>query len=189
MKQKVVFILALFYSVQLIIACCPEETIENTIRDVSVRPFTLQDNTAVDVMPNDVIDKEALIMTISLEGDQIRIGSLFNEFQKIGPQSAYAAIDCFNDPIFVYKNNVERIEVIAVDTNNAESDVTGDMVIFGSDQSIASYVSENQLTVLDRFEVEFSNTNNIPATASFKIQVFLDDGTVAVTETDIINFS
>lgn len=188
MRQKIVIILALFYSIQLIVSCCPEETIENTIRDVSFTPFILEDNRFVEVTESDMIDKEDLLLDIILRGDQINVASLKKELSKLGTQSAHASIDC-DDPTFIFKNRINSIEIFAVDTNNADTEITGDLVIMGSNQSITDYVSENLLTVFDSFSGDFSNTNNLPATASFRIELFLDDGMTVITETNQINFN
>jgi hypothetical protein len=188
MRQKIITILALFYSIQFIVSCCPDGTIENTIRGVSSRTLVLDQNIFVEVSGQDPINKEDLILEVLLTGDQINLGSTMNELKKLGMPSAYAAIDC-DDQTIVYKNQVNDISIFAVDENSADVDITGDLVIQGTDVSIASYLSDHLLSVFDGFVVEFNNTDNLPNVASFRIEVALDDGNTVVTETNTINFN
>lgn len=188
MKQKVIIVLALFYSIQMIVSCCPMETFEHVIRGATSRTLVLEENRFTEISGQDPINKEDLILEVLLQGDRLNISSLMHEFKKLGPQSAYAAIDC-EEPTIVFRNRLDRVEIFAVDINNAEVDITGDLVMQGSDQSINEYVSENLLSIFDGFLVEFNNVDNLPAVASFKIQLFLDDGGVIEIETNAINFN
>ena len=188
MRQKVISILVLFYSIQLIIACCPNDVLQQTINSVFTRPLVLVGNRFVEVSSQEFIDKEDLLLEVVLDGNQINIGGLPKELKKFSFQSSYASIDC-DEPSIVYANRVSRIEILVVDTNNAESDITSDFVIEESGQSIADYLSENTVGIFDGFLLDLENTDNVPDSASFKTRVFLDDGNMVVTETNRINFN
>jgi len=190
MKQKVFIILALIYSVQFVVSCCPSKTFEQTITGVSTRTLQLDTNgfSFIEVNDQQSIDKEDLIIEVLLDGTSIQVGSLMKEVRKLGMQSAYAAIDC-EDATIVYVNSVQNVEIVAIDANNIETDVTNDLVIQGGTQSIADYIGNNIISVFDGFVVEFNDVTNLSAQAEFRITATLDDNTVLEITTNQVNFN
>lgn len=192
MRQKVFIILALFYSVQFLISCCDEQSYEYTVTSASTRTLILDTSNGfsfIEVDDQQAIDKEDLIIEVLFEGNIVRVASIVQDARKVGMQSAYAAIDC-EDPFITYNNSVQSIEVIAIDVNNVETDVTNDLVIQGSQQSIAEYISERfVISVSDGLIVEFSDVSNLQSQATFKIRATLDDNTVIETTTNQVNFN
>lgn len=188
MRQKIVITLALIYSIQFIISCCPNETYQNTVTGVSSRTLILDGINFVEVTNQDTINKEDLLLEVLLQGSQV-LSSVFKDVKKIGFQSSYASIDC-EDFTINYINRVESIEVIAIDvSDNSEVNVTNDVVAEGTQQSLTQYILENNPSVNDGLLVDFSNTNNLPSQAEFRIRVLLNDNTVVETTTNQVNFN
>jgi hypothetical protein len=192
MRQKVFIILALFYSVQLLISCCDEQSFEYTVTSASTRTLILDTNNGfsfIEVDDQQAIDKEDLIIEVLFQGNIVQVADVVHEMRKVGIQSTYAAIDC-EDPTIIYNNRVQSIEVIAIDVNNLETDVTNDLVIQGSQQSIADYISESfVISVADGIIVEFNDVSNLQSQAVFRIRATLDDNTVIETTTNQVNFN
>ena len=188
LKNKVVIVFAIFFALQMIVSCCPESTYEYTVTGVSTRALKLEGNNFVAVSSQDLIQKEEVILEIIFEGTEVQVSHVMKEVSKLGVQSAYAAIDC-EDATINYKNKVDRVEIFAVDANSTEVEVTHDAVIQGSQESIASYIAANILSVRNGLAVSFSNVSNIPSEASFRIRAFLSDNTVVEAVTNQVSFN
>lgn len=192
MRQKVFIILALFYSVQFLISCCDDKTYEYTITSVTTRTLQLDTSNGfsfLDVDDQQAIDKEDLIIEVLFQGNIVQVADVLYEVSKAGMQSTYAAIDC-EEPAIIYNNRVQSVEVIAIDVNNLETDVTNDLVIQGSQQSIADYIAESfVISVADGFLVEFNDVTNLSSQAVFRIRATLDDNTVVQVTTNQVNFN
>jgi hypothetical protein len=192
MRQKVFIILALFYSVQFLISCCNNQTLEYTVTGVTTRTLILDTNNGfsfIEISDQQAIDKEDLIIDIQFGGTSIEVAGLLNEVGELGMQSAYAAIDC-EDQTIVYNNRVQSVEITAIDVNNVETDVTNDLVIQGSQQSIADYINESfVISVFDGIVVEFNDVTNLSSQAVFRIRATLDDNTIVETTTNQVNFN
>ena len=130
-------ILALMYAVQFVISCCPDETYEYTFNGVDSTMYILEDNQFVEVLPQDTVNKEDLLIDISMEIDRVLVSEVWEEVNKLGIQSMYASIDCFG-PTINYTNSIQSIEVVAIDANNQEVDVTNDLIVQGSNASVPS---------------------------------------------------
>lgn len=192
MRQKVFIILALFYSVQFLISCCNNQTLEYTVTGVTTRTLILDTNNGfsfIEISDQQAIDKEDLIIDIQFGGTSVEVAGLLNEVGELGMQSAYAAIDC-EDQTIVYNNRVQSVEITAIDVNNVETDVTNDLVIQGSQQSIADYINESfVISVFDGIVVEFNDVTNLSSQAVFRIRATLDDNTIVETTTNQVNFN
>jgi hypothetical protein len=90
----------------------------------------------------------------------------------------------------VFKNRIERIKVEVLDsnTNNERIDITNQVVIQGTRQSIAEYLSDNN-PGLRGFLIELSDTRNIPDRIEYFIEATLDDGLRISSTGGIINFN
>ena len=186
MKQKVFIILALIYSVQLIISCCPNETINYTLTDLTSRNLVLEGNSFVEVASTDTVNKEDLLLEVIFTGEQT-VTDLMKDVKKLGVQSAYAAIDCFQD--INYINRVASMEVFAIDvSDNSEVNVTNDIIVDGG-LSISDYIQQFNPTVNDGLLIDFNETSNLPSQAQFRISVSLDDNTDIETITNQVNFN
>ena len=192
MRQKVFIILTLFYSVQFLISCCDQKTYEYTVNSVATRTLQLDTNNGFSFLLVDdqqSIDKEDLLIEVLFQGNIEQVASVVHEVSKAGMQSTYAAIDC-EDPAIIYNNRVESVEVIAIDVNNLETDVTNDLVIYGSQQSIADFINDSYvISVTDGFLLEFNDVTNLSSQAVFRISATLDDNTVVTVTTNQVNFN
>lgn len=189
MKQKVFIVLALFYSIQLFIACCPDETYDYTIVDVDSRLLVLNDNQFVEVTEQDTINKEDLLISIQMEIDEVLVSEVWNELNKIGVQSSYASIDCFG-PTINYVNSIQNIEVFAVDENNAEVEVSDDLLVQEVDTTIAEFLSfADSVSFQESFTLVFSDVTNLSTEATFRIRVSLSNNVIVETVTNKVNFN
>lgn len=190
MRRKIIIVFVAIFSLQLIASCCKEEVYEYTVTGVSSRTLTLNGINFIEITDQDVIDKEDLQLEVVFQGTEVLISELINKISKVGFQSAYASIDC-PDPIINYKNQVVQVEIVAIDinNNNAEVNVTNDLVISGGQTTIAEYLSINSPNVRDGFVVEFNDVSNLPSQAEFKIKAYLDNNTIVETVTNQVNFN
>lgn len=189
MKQKIISVLVLIYSVQFLISCCPDEVYEYTFNGVNSVMYTLNDNQFVEVLPQDTVNKEDLLIDITMEIDRVLVSEVWQEINKLGIQSTYAAIDCFG-PTINYVNSIESIEVIAVDANNQEVDVTNDLIVQGNNVSIAEFLSfADSVYFQERFELQFGDVTNLSSEATFRIRITLTDNVVLETVTNQVNFN
>lgn len=188
MIRKNLYLIFLFLGLITFYSCCNEETVEVTITGIETRALILDGNNLIDVDAQNSINKEDLIMEVQILETEV-IASL-NKFQKKSSDSNVlesAVVPC-GDQIFIYKNRIEsiRVDILDVDNNNQRIDVTNQLVIRGSQQTISEFLSENNEGLRD-FYLMFADVSNIPGRIEYDINVTLSDGlTYSVTE-GIIN--
>jgi hypothetical protein len=189
MKQKLIPFLTLFFGFQLFVACCSEETFEVTITGFDSKAYIVVDNQFVAVEEATPINKEDLLVSTQFVEDQVLISDVRYQKKKSDVEVAQAAISC-PDPVFINTNELlsVKVEVIDVDNGNTRIDVTDQVVVVGTNESVEEFLLERPWS--RDFQVEFSgDTSNIPNRIRFAVEGTLDDGTVVNSEIGIINFN
>ncbi len=189
MKKKITTVFIVLFGLQFATSCCPNHTLEYTVTGVTSRNLILNGIHFVEVDGQTSINKEDLLLEVLFTGTESKIGSILNEISKVGIQSIYASIDC-EDVTVVYKNKIQSIAIFVRDlaNNGIETEITNDLVIEGSQKTIADYIRENNPNVHDGILIDFKNTNNLPNQAEFIIRTFLDDSRIIETTTNRVNF-
>lgn len=174
----------------ILMGCCADETYEVTITGLETRAYTIEGNQFLDVSEQTPVNKEDLVISVSFDEDEILISN--NSYQKRESKVDVfesAVVPC-GDATFIYTNRLEtiRVEVVDVDNANARIDITNQLRIVGTDQSLVDYISENKEWLRD-FLIEFDDTTNIPNRIRYDIEVTLDDNSILNSSGGIINFN
>jgi hypothetical protein len=180
----------LIFLMQMLISCCGEETYEITITGMESRALISDGLNFIAFDTQKPIDKEALIIEVLItEVEEITSTEPFKKKITAAPVLEAAVVPC-EDQVVVFKNRIERIKVEVLDsnTNNERIDITNQVVIQGTRQSIAEYLSDNN-PGLRGFLIELSDTRNIPDRIEYFIEATLDDGLRISSTGGIINFN
>lgn len=190
MKKKISNAFLLMFMMQLMLACCPDKTKEVTINGVKSRALILDGINYVEFDKQNPINKEDLIIEIILtEAEKIASSELNKSREKDTKVLKAAVVPCGEQTV-IYKNKLEsvKVELLDIDNNNARIDITEQMVIQGTQQSIPTYIAENNPS-LRGFLIEFSDTSNLPDRISYVIEATLDDGSKFSLTVGIIQFN
>ncbi len=174
----------------LMIACCREETYEVIITGIESRVLTLDGVNFIEYDMQTPIDKEDLIIEITLnEVERIASSEHFKN-KKTDAQVLKAAVVPCGDQIVIYKNRLEsvKVEVLDSDNNDARIDITSQVIIQGTQKSISEYISENNPGIRG-FLIELSDISNIPDRIEYEIEATLNDGTKINASNGIIAFN
>jgi hypothetical protein len=191
MIKRLKTVLLFLFVFPLMTACCNEETYEVTITGVETRALILDENgffTEFDLQ--NPIDKEDLLIEVTFTEIE-EIASIQGMDKKHTKDKVIeAAIVPCEDQVVVYKNSVEsvRIEVVDLDNNNARIDITNQVVIEGSQISIADYINDFN-PGLRVFAVELTDTSNLPDRIVYEIEAILDDGSRFTANSGTIPFN
>ncbi|WP_157594978.1 hypothetical protein [Psychroflexus tropicus] len=100
-----------------------------------------------------------------------------------------AVVPC-EDQVFIDTNKIEtiKVELIDIDNNNERIDVTNQIVIVDSQQSISEILSESNGRLSD-FQIEFSDLSGIPNHIIYEIEAVLDDESKINTRGGIVKFN
>ena len=192
MRKKVLIVLALIYGVHFFASCCENKTYEWTITGVESRVLVIDGNSLSDYDFISSIDRDNLVLELSFSGTEERIAAIFRgEFNKLGFNSAYASIDCEDQTIKI-KNRIVSLSVSILDANNNNEriDITGQVRVYGTQQSLPEYISDvPDLSLYDELLIQIDNSNNIPDRIEYDIEATLDDGLVVSSSGGIINFN
>lgn len=189
MKKRSSNVFLLIFLMQLMVACCDEETYEVTITGMESRALISDGIDFIEFDTQNPIDKEELIIEVLItEVEEISSNEPFKKEKTAAPVLEAAVVPC-EDQVVVFKNRIERIKVEVLDsnTNNERIDITNQVVIQGTRQSIAEYLSDNNPGIRG-FLIEFSDTRNIPDRIEYFIEATLDDGLRISSTGGIINF-
>lgn len=190
MKKKIQFVFFLIFGSQCMIACCDEETFEVRITGMESRALILDGINAVEVNSQNPIDKEDLILEASFIEVQELVTTGPSKQNKKEVEVMEAAVVPCSDPTFIYKNNIVsvKVEVLDVDNGNARTDITNQMVIQGTQLSIADYIAQSNPGIRNLL-VQVADVTNIPNRIEYTIEATLDDGLILSSGGGIINFN
>ena len=185
MKRKVSHVFVLIFAVQLLTACCDDETIEITITGMESRALTLDGFRFVEIDNQTPINKEDLILEV-----------LFTQVQGVASCACHqkqvltAAVVPSCDPEIVYTQSIETFTValLDVDNNNARIDITDRVVIEGTQLSVFDFIA-NSSPAIENLLLELSDTNNLPNRVTYVVEASLSDGTEISTTGGIIQFN
>lgn len=185
-KMNIRNIVLLMLLAQLIIGCCDTNTYEVTISGLESRALIFDGNNPIVVDEQSPIDKEDLVIEL-----------LIAEFESIASSeqnrtdatvSKAAVVPCGDDE-FIYLNKIDSVKVEILNSNNNERiDITNQLFVMGTNESISEYIPENSPGTRD-FLMKLSNTSNIPNRIEYVIEATLDVGTKISSTGGIINFN
>ncbi len=186
MKKIFLFLIC----IPLLTACCSQETYQVSITGLQTRSLLLEGNRFVDFNKQNQINKDDLLIEVLI--DELE-ELTFKETQKEGLKQQkvqLAAVVPCPDPEFNYTNQIQNISVTIfdIDNNNNAIDVTNDVIIWGSQQSLTDYISENRVGIRDLL-LDFSNTTSFPNRINYQVKASLNDGTTVEVTGDTIQFN
>ncbi|MAD96360.1 MAG: hypothetical protein CMB99_03440 [Flavobacteriaceae bacterium] len=182
-------ILLFFICIPLLTACCSEEVYRVSITGLQTRSLLLDGNRFVDFDKQNPIDKEDLLLEVTInELEELTLNERQEKLRK--PRVQLAAVVPCPDPQFIYTHQIEnvRVTLFDLDNNNNAIDVTSNIIIYGSQQSLADYISENPVGLRDLL-LDFSNTTSLPNRMNYLVKATLDDGTTVEVTGDEISFN
>lgn len=189
--MKIRHVLLMIVLAQLMMACCNEPTYLITITGIESRALIFdEENQAIEFDPQKPIGKDELLLEIRfIEREEIastESGSTKRGSEKI----QQAAIVPCGDQIVIYTNNLESIKVEALHADNdfERIDVTDQLLVEGTQNSISDYIAQNPQGS-GGFFVQFSDTSNLPDRIEYLIEATLDDGTKISTKGGLILFN
>lgn len=191
MMKRLKTVLLFLFVLPLMTACCNGETLEVTITGVETRALILEENgffTEFDLQ--NPIDKEDLLIEITFTGIEEYTSIQGMEKKRTEDGVIEAAVVPCEDQVVIYKNSVEsvRIDVIDLDNNNTRIDITDQVVIEGSQNSIADYINDFS-PGLRVFAAELTDTSNLPDRIEYEIEAILDDGSRLTANSGTILFN
>lgn len=150
--------------------------------------WILDDNNIIQFDQQNPIDKEDLIIEVLFTNFEEIILNDYDTKQDVNVSKA-AIVPC-SDPVLIFGNQIEsvKVEIFDSNNNNTKIDITNQMVILRSEESIAAYISENNPDITDIL-IQFSDTTNIPDRITYRIEATLDDGLRISSTGGIINFN
>lgn len=170
----------------LISGCCDSNTYEVTISGLESRALIFDGNNPVVVDEQSPIDKENLVIELLITELESIASSKQN---KPDVKVLKAAVIPCGDDEFIYSNKIDSIRVEILNSNNNERiDITNQLFVIGTSESISEYIPENSPGTRD-FLMKLSSTSNIPNQIEYVIEATLDDGTKVSSTSGIINFN
>ena len=190
MKKSIRIALMLFISVAFMTSCCDEGTYQITITGLESEILEKDGNTLSPFDLQNTIAKEDFVISVRFEENEVLISKNSFQKKKSDAEVLNAAVVPCGDATFVYTNKIQSVKVEILDSNNgnARIDITDQLKIFGSNESLTDYVAENKDWLRD-FLIDFSDTSNIPNRIEYDVQITLDDGLVVSSAGGIINFN
>ena len=99
-----------------------------------------------------------------------------------------AVVPCGDDE-FIYSNKIESVKVEILNLNNNERiDITNQLVVLGTAESISEYIPANSPGTRD-YLMRLSDTSNIPNQIDYLIEATLNDGSKISSTGGTINFN
>jgi hypothetical protein len=136
------------------------------------------------------INKEDLLIEVLIiETERITSIEQSGESPKERKVVRAAVVPC-GDQIVLFKNRIEsfKVEITDPDNNSTSLDITEQLQVEGTDQSISEYIAENSPGIRG-FLLEFSDISNIPDRIQYYLEATLDDGTKVSSEGRVVNFN
>ncbi len=188
--KKTINVIFILLTVFIISSCCDEETYEVTTTGLESEVLLKDGNTLSPFDLHNQIDKEDFVISARFEENQVLVSSNSLQKKKSDVEVKNAAVIPCSDATFIYTNKIQSIKVEILDFNNGNTriDITNQVKIFGSNQSLTDYVVENKDWLRD-FLIDFSDTTNIPNRIEYDIQATLDDGLIVSAAGGVINFN
>lgn len=186
MKSASLFILGML----IMTGCCSTDTYEITITGVESRALILQDNNFVEFDEQNPIEREDFFIEIQItEMETIASNTLSKQSDSDITVLEGAVVPC-EDQFVEFINQVEsiRVDLIDVDNGNLSTDITDQLLVQGTQQSVVDYVSEYGPGI-GGFLVDLSQVTSIPDRISYSIEGTTDDGLVFTTTSGIIQFN
>lgn len=174
----------------LLIACCNEETYEVSISGMESRALVLDGIDFIAYEPESAINKEELLIEVLIkETEQITSTEETGNYLKESKVVKAAVVPCA-DQVLLFKNRIESLKVEIRDPENSSTtlDITDQLQVKETNQSITEYLSENSPGVRG-FLLEFTDVSNIPDRMQYFLEATLDDGTQINTESEVILFN
>jgi hypothetical protein len=190
MKKTVRTLLLIFSIIPILFACCNEDTYEVTITGMESRALVLDGNNYKEFDVESPINKEDLLIEVLIiETERITSIEQSGESPKERKVVRAAVVPC-GDQIVLFKNRIEsfKVEITDPDNNSTSLDITEQLQVEGTDQSISEYIAENSPGIRG-FLLEFSDISNIPDRIQYYLEATLDDGTKVSSEGRVVNFN
>jgi hypothetical protein len=185
-KMKIKNIITFILLAQLIIGCCDTNTYEVTISGLESRALIFDGNNPVEIDEKSPIDKEDLVIELLIT----ELESIASSEQiKTDVKVLKAAVVPCGDDEFIYSNKIESVKVEILNLNNNERiDITNQLVVLGTAESISEYIPSNSPGTRD-YLMKLSDTSNIPNQIDYLIEATLNDGSKISSTGGTINFN
>jgi hypothetical protein len=190
MKKKIKHVSILILLIVCLSACCDSDTYEVTVTGVESRALVLQDNSFVEFNEQIPINREDFFIEVRFTETEMIVSNTLSKQNDSDITVLEGAVVPCEDQIVEFINQVEsiRVDLIDVDSGNSSSDITDQLLVQGTQQSVADYVSEFGPGI-GKFLIDLSQVSSIPGRISYSIEVTTDDGLVFTTTSGIIQFN
>ena len=187
MNTKSVIALISIFFIQFVMSCCTcDEPVTYKVEydGITVTPWNTAGFNATKVM--DTVYRNAFGLTLSVNFEQYKISSLYNNFGL----SAALACSCADDE-YNYINPIDYAEIYVTNVStNEQQNVTE---YFGAYNYSSELISLAELFSIreewhDGFQFELIDFDAIPSSAVFTVNVYLESGTRFSEQTQQIKF-
>ena len=190
MKKKIKNLLLLSLLIICVSACCDTDTYEVTVTGVESRALILQDNNFVEFDEQNPINREDFFIEVEFTETEMIVSNTLSKPSDADITVLESAVVPCEDQVVEFINQVEsiRVDLIDIDNGNSSSDITDQLLVQGTQQSLADYISGNGPGI-GGFLIDLSQLISIPDRISYSIEVTTDDGLVFNTTSGIIQFN
>ena len=190
MKKKIKNVPILLLLIACLIACCDTDNYEVTVTGVESRALILQDNSYVEFDEQNPINREDFFIEVRFTETEVIVSNTLSKQEDSDITVLEGAVVPCEDQFVEFINQVEsiRVDLIDVDNGNSSSDITDQLLVQATQQSVADYVSEFGPGI-GGFLIDLSQVTSIPDRIRYSIEVTTDDSQVFTTTSGIIQFN